>query len=107
MNSVTPIYDGFMVVPEPIPLGAREQDRMRFAVVYVQSPLRPSIDGTLVYRGAGGDCNGETGECFDLFSRRTFNETVAPVPRTWHPRPVRTRVGGSGSEVSRKPPSSD
>ena len=55
--SVTPIYDGFMVVPEPISEGAREQDRMRFAVVYVQSPLRPSIDGTLVYRGTGGDCN--------------------------------------------------
>ena len=78
--SVTPIYDGFMVVPEPISEGASEQDRMRFTVIYVQSPLRPSFDGTLVYRGIGGDCNFATGECFDVLSRDIVSEMVAPVP---------------------------
>ena len=80
VDSVRPIYDGFIVVPEPIPEDGREQDRMRFAVMYVQSSRRPSIDGTLFYRGIGGDCNGATGECFDVFSGRTFNEVLAPVP---------------------------
>ena len=43
VDSVRPIYDGFIVVPEPISVSASEQDRMRFAVVYVQSSL-PSIN---------------------------------------------------------------
>jgi hypothetical protein len=80
VDSVTPIHDGFIVVPEPISEGSRDQNRRRFAVIYVQSPLHPSLDGTLTYRGIGGDCNGATGECFDLFSRRPFNEVLAPVP---------------------------
>jgi len=53
VDSVTPIHDGFIVVPEPIRLGAPSQDRSRFAVIYVQSSLHPSIDGNLVYRGGG------------------------------------------------------
>jgi hypothetical protein len=80
INSVLPIHDGFIVVPDPISEGSPDQNRRRFAVIYVQSALRPSLDGTLVYRGIGGDCNGATGECFDLFSRVPFSETLAPVP---------------------------
>ena len=80
VDSVRPIYDGFIVVPEPISVSASEQDRMRFAVIYVQSSLPPSIDGTLVYRGVGEDCNFATGECFESFSHEPFNEMLVPTP---------------------------
>jgi len=75
VDSVRPIGNGFIVVPEPISLSGTQD---RFAVIYEQSSLSPSMDGTLVYRGTGIDCNGMTGECFNQFSRETFNGVFAP-----------------------------
>ena len=77
VSSVRPIHDGFLVVPEPI---SHREDRSKFAVIYVQSSLRPLLDGTLVYSGAGQDCNGTTGECFDLFARRSYDDVLIPTP---------------------------
>jgi PEP-CTERM motif len=76
VDSVSPIGNGFIVVPEPISLSGHDSGRSRFAVIYEQSSLSPTIDGTLVYRGTGIECN--LIECFNEFSRETFNGVFAP-----------------------------
>ena len=80
VDSVRPIYDGFIVVPEPIPERSSEQDRMRFAVIYVQSSLPPSIHGTVVYRGVGGACDLLDNECFDVTSSVHRDGFAVPTP---------------------------
>jgi hypothetical protein len=80
LDSIRPEFDGFIVVPEPLSEGSPDQQRRKFAVMYVQSSLRPSTRSTLIYRGIGGDCNGATGECEDWFSRVPYYGVLAPVP---------------------------
>lgn len=80
LDSISSVSDGFIVIPEPISERASDEDRRKFAVMYVQSSLRPSTRGTLIYRGTGGDCNGQTGECEDWFSTVPYYGVLGPVP---------------------------
>ena len=73
MASITPIFDGFVVVPESLGRG--------FTVVYMQSALPPSRHGILTYTAFG--CvseDPETGRCvrgYGSFQRDGF---LVPTP---------------------------
>ena len=74
--SMTPVYDGFQVVPTRAPKGG-------FAVVYMQSFLPPSRDGMLFYRGEGNECHyNPEGEpvCEHVFGSFRREGFFAPVP---------------------------
>ncbi len=68
--SMTPVYDGFLVVPEGNEAGS-------FTVVYMQSPLPPSPDGILTYTGRVRDHDHGGVVITESFQQ---DDMLAPVP---------------------------
>jgi hypothetical protein len=74
VESITPVYDGFLVVPESSGRG--------FTVVYMQSPLPPSRLGILTYTAFGcvTDHDPDTGQCVTGYRSYQVGGFFTPVP---------------------------
>jgi hypothetical protein len=76
--SMTPIYDGFLVVPAGTTSGS-------FTAVYMQSPLPPSRDGTLTYIGrhycfSSPRCFDENGNYVWKYASDLHDGAFVPIP---------------------------
>jgi hypothetical protein len=76
--SMTPLHDGFLVVPEGNGSGS-------FTVVYMQSPSRPSDHGILTYTGRGycysePFCWGENGQVVWEYDSLQRDGAFVPTP---------------------------
>jgi PEP-CTERM motif len=102
--SMTPLHDGFLVVPE-------RNNSSTFTVVYMQSPRPPSDHGILTYTGRSY-CFSEP-FCFDENGDRVYEYDSLQRDGAFVPTPEPGTIGlfglgfgGSSSEAARKPPSS-